>query len=493
MEAKKLHMVTDTIKHRENDRIGSIDPRSLNKVYLSVLAVIGLGSLDQSIVASAIPSITRDLGGLSNSSWVITIYILASTASMPVYGRLGDQYGRRPVIIGAIVTFLVGSLLGGLSHSLTTLILSRFLQGLGAGAFVPVSQAIIADLIPPAERGKKQGGVAAVFTAASVLGPLLGGALTDLLSWHWIFFANLPIGIMALGYIIALLPSSSPRGKHRIDWLGSGLLVVSVSSYLMTLNTFGRHSNVTADLTVPLVVLCAVAASLLILRINRADSSLIPRHLFANKVFVAASAVMTFLYLGLVTVFYFIPVYAQLVIGYGATQSGLVIVPFAVGAVAGSIGSGRMLTRTRRYKPTQLAGLVLAVASLALTAHAVSVGAATILLEAEILALGLGAGLVMPNMTVAVQNALPLEQRGIGTAMLVFFRSLGGLLGAALASALISNRLTAGNLGGQDEAEAYRAAIALSFWVGAGALLIALLFLLRLPELPLTTGSSKNK
>src|SRR5471032_3195761 len=207
----------------------------IRAVYLGLMVVMGLGALDQSIVATALPRIVADLGGISHLSWVVTAYVLASTTTMPLYGKLSDQYGRKPLIFVAILTFLAGSVLCGMAQNLTQLIIFRAIQGLGAGGFLPLAQIIIGDLVPPAERGRRQGGVAAVFTVTSVLGPILGGVITDLLSWHWIFFVNLPVGAVAFYIINKSMKRPHTNHAHKIDYLGSGLMTGAITALLLVL------------------------------------------------------------------------------------------------------------------------------------------------------------------------------------------------------------------------------------------------------------------
>ncbi|PHV38576.1 MFS transporter [Janthinobacterium sp. BJB304] len=387
------------------------------------MAVLGLGALDQSIVATALPRIVDDLGGMAHLSWVVTAYVLASTATMPLYGKLADQYGRRPMIFTALLTFLLGSVLCGLAQNMTELIIFRAIQGLGAGGFMPLAQIIIGDIVPPAERGKRQGMVPVVFAVTSVLGPVLGGVITDALSWHWIFYVNLPIG--AVAFVIIARAMRKPA---------------------------------------------------------------------ENRTFNIASLVMAMTFMGLMGASVFFPLFFQLVMGTSPAESGVMTVAMMVGLVASSMFNGRVLSRSGKYKMVQVAGLAVALLAFAVLAWAMETSRGYWIIEPAIFFLGTGLGLVMPNMTIAVQNALPLARRGVGTAMLAFFRSLGGLLGVTASGAILAHQLhkhgveAVSALGAQaavQTVEVYRHAIASVFGAGAVLLLAGLVALLFLPELPL--------
>ncbi|TWC59660.1 MULTISPECIES: MDR family MFS transporter [unclassified Burkholderia] len=477
-------------------------PREIRTIYLALMVVIGLGTLDQSIVATALPRIMSELGEIAQSSWIVTAYVLSSTTSMPLYGKLSDQFGRKRVMCTAVTVFLIGSLLCGLSTSLSQLIAARVVQGLGAGALLPLSQTIIADLIPPSQRGRKQSGIAAVFAATSVIGPLLGGVLTDALSWHWIFLINLPIGGAALYNLARRLRGGHSGAAQRIDYAGALLMASTVTAFLLVLSLGGsawpwRSAQVFGTGAVG-VVLCLV----LRWHLRRTEAPILPLGLFDNRVFDIACIVMSLTFMGLFGATLFLPMFAQIVTGAGATQAGLLMVPLMLGAVIASMVSGRILSRVGRYKPSQIAGLSTAAVAFAWLAWAVATGCGNVVIVPCVFMLGIGLGFVMPNMTVAVQNALPAGQRGVGTAMLTFFRSLGGLVGIAGSSAIIASQLPATDVAMHAavaghalpalleqatalRAQAYRGAIAETFAVGSALLVLALLVLTRLPELPL--------
>jgi len=458
---------------------------SIRTIYLSLMVVIALGTLDQSIVATALPRIMAELGGIATSAWIVTAYVLASTATMPLYGKLSDQYGRRPMICLAIMTFLVGSLLCGMSTSLGGLVFSRVVQGLGAGGFVPLSQSVIADLIPPKQRGRRQGGIAAVFAATSVAGPILGGLITEALSWHWIFYVNLPLGSVALYVLTTRLESGPPAGAQKIDYTGALLMTSAVTAFLLALSMGGSTWPWRSAQVVGLLAAGAALLAVLAIQSRRVPAPILPPSLFRNTVFNIASAVMALTFMGLFGATIFLPMFSQMVSGDGTMRSGLLMVPLMLGAVIAAVLSGRILTRTGRYKPAQMTGLAMAVLAFALLAWAVATARSDWLIEPVVFMLGIGLGLVMPNMTVAVQNALPVPLRGVGTAMLTFFRSLGGLAGVAASSAIVAGRVQAAASAGMDTAGAYRGAIAQTFAIGSVIVALAFLGLLFLPELPL--------
>ncbi|STQ93223.1 Multidrug-efflux transporter 3 [Janthinobacterium lividum] len=471
-----------------------VTEREVRAIYLGLMAVLGLGALDQSIVATALPRIVDDLGGMAHLSWVVTAYVLASTATMPLYGKLADQYGRRPMIITALLTFLLGSVLCGLAQNMTELIIFRAIQGLGAGGFMPLAQIIIGDIVPPAERGKRQGMVPIVYAVTSVLGPVLGGVITDALSWHWIFYVNLPIGAAAFVIIARAMRKPLRTHAHKIDYLGSALLTGAITAALLVLALGGTEwpwdglaIKVCGGIAVLLGIWLAV-------HVGRVDEPVLPPDLFENRTFNIASLVMAVTFMGLMGASVFFPLFFQLVMGTSPAESGVMTVPMMVGLVASSIFNGRVLSRSGKYKMVQVAGLAVALLAFAVLAWGMETSRGYWIIEPAIFFLGTGLGLVMPNMTIAVQNALPLARRGVGTAMLAFFRSLGGLLGVTASGAILAHQLhkhgveAVSALGAQAAAQTvdvYRHAIASVFGAGAVLLLLGLVFLLFLPELPL--------
>lgn len=479
------------------------DAREIRSVYLALMAVLGLGALDQSIVATALPRIVGDLGGMNHLSWVVTAYVLASTATMPLYGKLADQYGRRPMIFTALATFLLGSVLCGFAQSMTQLIAFRAIQGMGSGGFMPLAQIIIGDLVPPQERARRQGSIAIVFAVTSVLGPVLGGMMTDLLSWHWIFFINLPVGAVAFYAIARSLRKPVRTHAHRIDYLGSVLLTVSITALLLILALGGTEWAWDSVQVQVCAALTVVLGGWLVVHLRRAQEPVLPPDLFHSRVFNIASIVMALTFMGLMGASVFFPLFFQLVMGSSPAHSGMMTVAMMVGMIASSTLNGRVLSRSGKYKAVQVAGLSAAVLAFAVLAWGMDTARGYWIIEPAIFMLGAGLGLVMPNMTIVVQNALPVPRRGVGTAMLTFFRSLGGLLGVTGSGAILAHQVHAHGIADVARAsahgaasalpaaqalavEVYRHAIANIFGAGALIVLAGLIALLFLPERPLT-------
>ncbi len=486
------------------------DRREIRAVILGLMIVLGLGAIDQSIVATALPRIVSDLGGLAHLSWVVSAYVLASTSTMPLYGKLSDQYGRKPMIYAAILIFLLGSVLSGMAQTLMQLIIFRAIQGIGAGGLMPLAQIIIGDLVPPAKRGRNQGSIAAVFAVCSVIGPIVGGVITDLLSWHWIFYVNLPIGAVALVMIGRALKRPHQSHSRRIDYLGAALLTGCTTSFLLVLALGGNEWAWNSPEIFGLSTLALMLCGLFILHVRREPEPVLPPDLFRNRLFVVACIVLALTFMGMLGASLFFPLFFQMVMGVSASHSGLLTGPLMVGVVISSMVNGRVLLhRFGRYKPAQICGLSLATAAFAILSWAAATGQGFGIIEPAVFALGLGLGLVMPTMTIAVQNALPLAHRGVGTATLAFFRSLGGLIGVTGSGAILAYRVQ--NAGGalegvhisslteagmkqlataSPEAHAaaialYRHAIAMTFATGTAIVALALVVLLFLPELPL--------
>jgi EmrB/QacA subfamily drug resistance transporter len=456
------------------------DPAEIRRVILGLMVVMALAALDQSIVATALPRIVSQLGGVQHLSWVVTAYILASTAVMPLYGKLSDQWGRKPVIYAAIGLFLLGSALCAAARTLPQLIVFRALQGLGAGGLLPLAQIIIGDLIPPARRGRRQGSIVAVFAVCSVLGPVLGGVITDLLSWHWIFLVNLPLGAVSLYVIARTLRHNNPTQRRRIDYIGAALLTGTTTAFLLVLSLGGTQWPWGSLPTALGLLATAALLALLVGHLRRAPEPVLPLALFGDRVFLVASVVLAFTVMGMQGSALFFPLFFQTVMGVTPSLSGFLTGPLMIGIVISAIVNGRvLLPRTGRYKPTQVAGLAAAVLAFGVLAWAVATSRGFAVLEPAIFCLGLGLGLVMPNMTIAVQNALPARHLGVGTATLAFFRSLGGVIGVAGGGAILNNVVLRSGESG------YRPAIAAVFSTGVGVVAVALLLVLFLPEKPL--------
>ncbi len=415
--------------------------RSLALVFSGLMLVMFLAALDQTIVATALPTIVGDLGGLKHISWVVTAYLLAQTVVTPLYGKLGDMFGRKVVLQGALVVFLAGSALCGLSQSLDELIAFRALQGLGGGGLMVSAQAAIGDVVPPRERGRYTGLFGAVFGLASVAGPLLGGFLTSAVSWRWIFYVNLPLGVLALFVLGATLPRASERVHHTIDYFGTALLAAALSAIVLASSLGGTSFAWGSAVIVGLGAGGVVLAGAFLLAERHAHEPVLPLRLLRNRVFASTSAVgfiVGFALFGAVT---YLPLFLQVVKGASPTGSGLQLVPLMGGLLITSIASGQAITRTGRYKAFPIAGTaVMAFGLYLLSTMGVATSTATSF--TYMFVLGLGLGMVMQVLILAVQNAVDYSDLGVATSGATLFRSIGGSLGTSVLGAIFANRLS---------------------------------------------------
>jgi len=417
------------------------DPPALRLVFGGLLLVMLLAALDQTIVATALPTIVGDLGGLSHISWVVTAYLLAQTAVTPLYGKLGDMYGRKIVLQFGLVVFLIGSALCGLSRSLDELIAFRALQGLGGGGLMVSAQAAIGDVVPPRERGRYTGLFGAVFGLASIAGPLLGGFLTSDFSWRWIFYVNLPLGIVAFFVLAATLPTVTERVHHVVDYLGTVLLAGGLTAIVLAASLGGTSYAWGSTLIVGLAVAGVLLLGAFAFTERRAVEPVLPPKLLANRVFVVTGAVgfvVGFALFGAVT---YLPLFLQVVKGATPTGSGLQLLPLMGGLLITSIVSGQVITRTGHYKPFPIAGT--AVTSLGLyLLSTMDPSSSRTSISLFMFILGLGLGMVMQVLILAVQNAVDYADLGVATSGATLFRSIGGSLGVAVLGAIFSNRLS---------------------------------------------------
>ena len=399
-----------------------------------------LASLDQTIVSTALPTIVGDFHRSDLLSWVITSYLLASTASTPLWGKAGDLYGRKRVFQLAIVVFLVGSALCGAAQNMYELIVFRGVQGIGGGGLISLVFAIIGDVISPRQRGRYQGYFGAVFGVSSVVGPLAGGFFVDNLSWRYIFYINLPLGILALIVTNRVLKLPVRTRKVQIDWWGALLLVAGVSAVLLATQSGGKSYPWGSWQIVGLFALGALLLTGFVVRERMTAEPILPLELFRMQIFTVSNVVSFVSGVAMFGALAFLPQYLQLVHGVSATESGLLLLPLLVGVLTMSIASGRYISRTGSYRWFPLAGTVLVTAGLALLTR---IGAHTSLavVGVYILIFGAGLGLFMQVLTLVVQNAVPMRQMGVATSSVTFFRSMGGTIGASALGAVLTARL----------------------------------------------------
>jgi EmrB/QacA subfamily drug resistance transporter len=451
-------------------------------VFAGLLLAMLLASLDQTIVTTALPIIVRDLGGLDQLAWVVTAYLLAATVSMPLWGRASDLYGRKALFEATIMVFLLGSVLSGAASSLGELIAFRALQGLGAGGLMTLAMAIVADIIAPRERGRYQGYIQMVFVLASVTGPLLGGLLTDQASWRWVFYVNVPIGLVALAFVTTQLHLPVERGHSRIDYPGAALLAGAVTALLLVTTWAGNQFAWTSAEVLGVGAAGVVLLVGFVLRERRAAEPILPLRLFGDRVFVVVAVVLLLTTLALFSAIVFLPVFFQTVTGASATTSGLLLLPLLLATTITTAMVGRVISRTGRYKVFPAVGLGLMAVGLFLLSR---MGAGTSQATAAALAVvfGLGFGMVSQVLVLAIQNAVDRRDIGIATASANLFRSLGGSIGVAVFGAIFAAGLPA------HAAPADRADALATVWLAAvPAALLGMVVVLFLREVPLGQG-----
>jgi EmrB/QacA subfamily drug resistance transporter len=501
----------------------------------SVLMALFLGALDQTVVGTALPKIVTDLGGNNLYVWVITAYLLTSTITVPIYGKLSDLYGRKRVLMIGIVIFLVGSALSGLSQNMLELIIFRGLQGLGAGALFPVSLAVIGDLFSPRERGKYQGLFGAVFGLSFLIGPFLGGYITDTISWHWVFYVNLPIGIVALITIGILLQNHKTADKIKLDFLGLGLFICAIVPILIGLtemgltNPAGQLNNFFSPEVGGLVLVGVVLAVAFVLTEFRTADPLLPVRLFASRSFACSNIAVFFLAFGMFAAIIFLPRYFQAALGISATASGYQIWPMLIGLMGMSVITGQLISRTGKYKWLLVATSFILLLGMWLDTG-LQLGTSRLELWLWLGIIGFGLGPSMSGYTLIVQGTTHREQLGVATSTVTFMRQIGGTVGLAIAGALFAShfatelpqklhtlhvspklaqaviKANASSLTGVTSSsntlkhlpasillaahQALSSAIGAAFWLGVIAAAIGLILAFLLPELPLRTTSA---
>jgi EmrB/QacA subfamily drug resistance transporter len=419
-----------------------LSQRQIYLVFAGVMAGLALSALDGTIVTTALATIVGELGGIEYYAWVGTSYMLTSTTATPLFGKLSDLYGRRLLFQIAIITFIVGSLLCGVSQNMWQLVVSRGIQGIGGGGLFSLAFAIIGDVVPPRERGKYVGFITSIFTASSVLGPLIGGFIVDNTSWRWIFLVNLPVGLIALVITDRALRLPFVRHQRKIDYLGATLLIVAVTSLLLGLSWTGESYGWTSIATLGLFAVTVVSTAMFISWERRAQEPIIPLSMLKLDV---VSTVVPMMFLVGAIIFganTFMPLYLQGVTGVSATNSGLLLAPLAVAVAVTAIITGRITARTGKYKLWLPMGALFSIGGLIMVSFLGTTRGYLYVAMIGSFWIGAGMGALMPTGTLAVQNAVPMHEMGSASSTVIFMRQLGGAIGLAAYGTLLNSRLT---------------------------------------------------
>jgi EmrB/QacA subfamily drug resistance transporter len=454
-------------------------PREVRTIVLGLTLALFLSSLDQTIVATALSSIAGDLGGWELMPWVVSAYLIASTVTTPIYGRLSDLYGRRPVLLVSVTVFVLGAMLSALAPTMLALIAARVVQGLGGGGLRAIALAVVGDILPPRERGKVQGYLSATFATANIIGPVLGGLFVEYLSWHWIFWVNLPLGAAAFATTYFQLRRLPLPGKRpKIDWLGAVLIVLSCTPMLLGITFVQRAGSWLAPEALLCFGLGLAFLVALLLQERVAAQPMLPLHLFANPIFTAAITITALASMVMMALVILVPLHYQLVGGLSARDAGLRMIAMTLGNVTGSFLAGQAVSATGRYRFLSLLGSIVA-AGMCLVIAWTGLGHSLLQDTAVTLLLGLSFGCQFSPITVTIQNALEPRDGGIGIACMMFFRLMGGAFGVAFLSSLLLGALPAGATG--TAAEPAFAMVFEAAAVVAGLSLLAGLFLKEIP------------
>jgi EmrB/QacA subfamily drug resistance transporter len=422
--------------------------RRFRVVFPGLLLILALAALDQNIVTTALPRIVASLGGVTRLPWVVTSFLLAQTITTPLYGKLSDMYGRRPLFYVAVIVFLGGSCLCGMAQTMTQLIAFRGIQGLGAGGLMTLVQTTIGDFVAPRDRAKYQGYFSVVFTACNIAGPLLGGIITEVWTWRWIFLVNVPVGVIALVAVSLGLPKGRRLRGHKIDYAGIGLLALSTSCFLIDLGEVGKAGEILRPDVIALMAVAIVGAILLILCERAASEPVIPPSLFKNKVFVIATGSLSLNFMAMSGAGLFLPLFFQLVLGMSPAEAGLMTLPVMGGIILTSLLSGKLVSRLGRYKFIAVIGLgMVTLSDVAMAYIAQTPNVSLLLIVPALLLMGLGAGFVFPIMNMAIQNSVVPAMMGAATASSIFFRTLGASFGVTLAGTIMNWRVRNGGPG----------------------------------------------
>lgn len=419
----------------------SMSHKSVMIIFAGLLLAMFLSSLDQTIISTALPTIAGDLGGVDHIAWIITSYTLAITIAMPIYGKLGDQFGRKWLFVVAISIFLLGSILGGISGTMEFLILARFVQGLGAGGLMILAQAILADIMSPMERAKYSGIMGAVFGISAIAGPLLGGFLTEHLSWHWTFWINIPIGIITLVFIIKTLHLPHVQATHKIDYWGMATMIPAVSSLILITTWGGTQYEWTSGIILGLIGVFVLFTGIFIAIEHKAEEPIIPLDLFKSRTFTLAALIGLTIGAGTFAALSYLPTYLQIVSGVTATNSGLMMLPMVAGMFSASIGSGIIISKTGHYKIFPIIGMSLATVGIYLLST-MNADTPQLVTSLYMIIVGMGMGFCMQTMVLIVQNSVPAKDVGAATASNNFFREIGISLGVSIFGSVFASRLT---------------------------------------------------